>query len=73
MSLIASRLHVHGLNTNFLNHHGFPDEEALIQDFKEWLSPKDVMTMYANDPTKENNILNLNIKDIGISPWADRV
>lgn len=68
-----SRLHVHGLNRNFLNHHGFPDEESLMQDFKEWLAPKDVMTMYANDPSKENEVLNLNIKDIRIPPWADRI
>ena len=68
-----ARLHIHGLNTTFLQQRGFPNEEALINDFKDWMRGKDVLAMYANDPAKESSALNMPIRDMGIPPWAERV
>ena len=68
-----SRLHIHGLNTKFLARHGFPDEETLIQDFKRWLADKDVLNIYANNPTREVQALNMTIMDVGLPPWAERI
>lgn len=65
--------HIHGLNKTFLQRHGFPNEETLIRDFKRWLRGKDVLAMYANNPSKEAMALNLLIKDMNIPPWAERV
>ena len=70
---IWPRLHIHGLNPNYLERYGFPDEESLINDFKEWLRPKDVLSIYANNPAKEVGVLNMPIMDVGIPPWAERV
>ncbi len=68
-----ARLHVHGLNPRFLQDHGFPSEQALIIDFKRWLRGKDVLAMYANNPGKEADTLNLPIKDMDIPRWTNRV
>ena len=65
--------HIHGLNTSFLRSHGFPNETTLIRDFKEWLRSKDVLAVYANNPTKEMLALNIFIKDMDLPRWADRV
>ena len=67
------RLHLHGLNVSYLRKYGLKDEEALIQDFKRWLQQFHVVTMYANDPTRELTKLNLSIIDIGLPPWSERV
>ena len=68
-----ARLHIHGLNMNFLKDHGFRDEETLIRDFKRWLAAKNVVSMYANNPAKESEVLNMPMIDVGLPPWADRV
>jgi len=68
-----ARSHIHGLNTSFLQRHGFANQGMLIYDFKRWLRGKDVLAMYANDPAKEASVLNLPIKDMGILPWAERI
>ena len=68
-----ARLHIHGLNLHFLKSHGFRDEETLIQDFKRWLVGKNVVNLYANNPVKESEVLNMPITDIGLPPWADRI
>ena len=68
-----ARLHIHGLNLKFLKEHGFRDEETLIQDFKRWLVGKDVVSLYANDPSKESVVLNIPILNMGLPPWADRI
>ena len=68
-----SRSHIHGLNMTFLQNHGFASEEALLHDFKTWLRGKNVLAMYANDPSKESSVLNLPIKDMCMPPWAERI
>lgn len=68
-----ARLHIHGLHPQFLQHHGFPDQIDLINDFKNWMRGKDVLAMYANDPAKESAALNLPIKNMNIPRWAERV
>jgi len=67
------RSHIHGLNTLYLKEFGFPNEKALIDNFKRWLRTKDVLVMYANDPTKEKTVLNLPIKDMELPKWTERV
>ena len=68
-----SRLHIHGLNLFYLERYGFHNEEALIHNFKDWLRPKDVLNIYANDPKKESQLLNMRVTDLGLPPWAKRV
>ena len=68
-----SRLHIHGLNTDYLLKHGLKDEVTLIQDFKRWLQQFQVVTMYANNPSREFQKLNMTIVDIDLPPWAERV
>ena len=34
---------------------------------------KDIVSLYGNNPSKESNILNMAVIDIGLPPWADRV
>lgn len=67
-----SRDYIHGLSTSYLKQYGFPNEKALIDNFKMWLRSKDVLVMYANDPTKEKTALNLSIKDMELPKWAER-
>ena len=68
-----ARRHIHGLNEKFLQQHGFPNEETLLRDFKRWLRGKDVLSIYANAPSKEATALNLVIHDMNIPSWAERV
>ena len=68
-----SRRHIHGLSSQFLNIHGFPNESALIDDFKKWLRGKDVLAMYANAPSKEQTALNLPIIDMDLPIWKERI
>ena len=65
--------HIHGLNKNFIQRNGFPNEDTLIRDFKRWLRSKDVLSIYANAPFKESSTLKLVIKDMNMPPWAERV
>ena len=68
-----ARLHLHGLNVSYLAKHGLKDEATLLCDFKRWLDQFEVVTMYANNPTRELEKLDLSIVDIGLPPWAERV
>ena len=68
-----SSRHIHGLNKTFLQRHGFPNEQTLIRDFKRWLRSKDVLSMYANNPSKEMSALNLIINDMDLPRWSERV
>ena len=68
-----ARRHIHGLSVSHLNANGFPNEKTLIDNFKKWLRGKDILVMYANDPSKEKTILNLPIKDINLPIWKERV
>jgi len=67
-----SRLHVHGLNTTYLKKHGFANELALLQAFKDWLKNKPFIRIVANAPYKESKALCLNIYDANLSRWTDR-
>ena len=67
-----ARNHVHGLSLDYLKKYGHPCTEALHVDFKNWLRPKNVIMIYANDPNKESRDLNLNICDIGLDKWLTR-
>lgn len=69
---VWSRLHLHGLNRLFLKEYGLPNEAALVHDFKQWLSGKDVLAMYGNDPGREMKCLGMNIKDMEMPKWAER-
>lgn len=68
-----SRHHIHGLNPLFLYTHGFPSEDSLLQNFRSWLRGKDVLAMYGNNPSQEKFVLNLNILDMCLPQWIDRV
>ena len=68
-----SRLHVHGLNITYLLKYGLKDEKTLIADFKRWLDQFVVIVMYANNPSHEKEKLNLNMVDIGLPQWVERV
>ena len=68
-----SRRHIHGLSVIYLNEFGFQSEKSLIYDFKKWLSSKDVLVMYANNPTKEKTALNLPVRDMELPVWKERI
>ena len=68
-----ARLHVHGLNKTFLERNGEYDDIALLQNFKNWLSRKNVLSLYANNPRKESDALDIVIEDIELPPWAERI
>ena len=68
-----SRHHIHGLNINFLKLTGFPSEDELIKNFRQWLAGKNILTMYGNDPRKERTALNLTIHHMDRPVWTDRV
>lgn len=69
---VYARRHIHGLSVLYLKTHGFLSEKDLIADFKKWLRGKDVLVMYANDPTKEKSALNLIIRDMNLPVWKER-
>ena len=68
-----ARKHIHGLNPYFLFHKGFPTEDSLIKNFRSWLRGKDILALFANDPAKEKSVLNLNINDMSLPPWTERI
>ena len=68
-----ARLHIHGLNPSYLYKYGLKDEETLIDDFKRWLQQFAVITMYANNPQRELQKLNMSMVDIGLPQWTERV
>jgi len=69
-----ARCHVHGLNRHYLEEHGFPNEETLVKDFRKWLRGRNILCMYANNPTKEISLLNYPaIYDIQFPKWQHRI
>ena len=69
-----ARKHIHGLNQQYLQDHGFSNECALLIDFKRWLAAFNVVCIFCNDPTKEKKLFpNLIINDILLPPWDSRV
>ena len=67
-----SRLYVHGLNTSYLEKHGYTSESGLITAFKKWLMNKPYIELVANAAYKEAKALCLRIRDTGLSRWSDR-
>ena len=68
-----ARRHVHGLNKNLHEIvNAFETPEALIRDFKDWTRGMNVLTVYANNPMKEQKELDWPIRDIGLPNWEDR-
>ena len=67
------RRFIHGLNRSFLFKHGFDNETELLADFKLWLKYKTPKFIFANNPRKEMNALSLNIRDIHLPNWLERV
>ena len=67
------RRHIHGLNNHFLHRYGYPNEDCLLQNFRSWLCGKNVLVILTNNPRKEGLTPTLNIKDISLPPWSERV
>ena len=67
-----SRMHIHGLNKDYLKEFGFPSENSLLAVFKIWLSRKFYVAIFANDSRKESQVLGLKVNDFNLAPWADR-
>ena len=64
---------IHGLDFERLYQHGFSNEQELICDFKTWLSQFDVQDIFANNCVKERSLLDMNVKDVGLPNWTERV
>ena len=43
-----------------------------MSDFLDWLLRKDIVKMFANDPSKEIRVLNLPVSNIGLPCWTAR-
>ena len=67
-----ARQHVHGLNKFFLKCHSSGNEAKLIESFLLWLKPKNVRTIYANNPVKEAAVLKLPIVNFPLPIWVER-
>ena len=68
-----SRRYIHGLDFGRLYQHGFTNEQELLCDFKSWLSQFNVQDIYANNCVRERQLLNMNVKDVGLPNWVERV
>lgn len=68
-----SRRFVHGLNLDYLQQQGFPNESKLVADFHCWLNKFNVTRMFANNPAKERRLLgNMRVEDILLPSWLER-
>ena len=68
------RINIHGLNPDFLKDYGFHNDDELIIDFKKWLQCFNVTCIYANNPSKERQLLpNHRLRDICIPIWEIRM
>lgn len=70
-----SRLHVHGLNPNWLQEHAkYNNETELLQAFRHWLRGRNVLATFANGPEKERLIFppNMFVHDLGFPMWCQR-
>lgn len=68
-----ARLHVHGLDQNYVKEKGYGSSKELIHTFLSWLKGKIVLTMFGNNPAFECKELDLNILDIDLDKWIDRI
>ena len=68
-----ARKHIHGLSPAYLKANGHASPSKLIQSFQNWLAKKNYKkTLYANNPTSECAMLELEINDIDLERWAVR-
>lgn len=68
-----ARQHIHGLNKTFLKLEGYQTTEELVQAFRSWMRGKPISFIYGNNPAIERKELNLNIVDVGLDQWIDRI
>ena len=70
-----SRKHVHGLNCNWLqNNAKFNNQTELMQAFRQWLRGRNVLAIFANDPSKERMLFgqDLAVNDLCFPMWSQR-
>ena len=63
---------VHGLDLKFLSQHGISDIEELKLSFSKWLETHPYHAIFAHEPRKEREFLNLPIQNVCLKPWAER-
>jgi len=68
-----ARRHVHGLCRNYLQQYGLRDESELKLLFEQWLKSHPFSVIFANAPQREQSFLSLNICDVRLKPWKERV
>lgn len=68
-----ARRHIHGLCRNYLQHHGLRDESDLRLSFKAWLKTHPFSKLVANAPQREISLLSMQICDIHLKPWKERI
>ena len=67
-----ARRHIHGLNRLFLNKHSVGSETILFDRFRKWLNKFNIKAIYANDPQKEQAILNRPVLNFPLHIWVER-
>ena len=68
-----SRKYLHGLNPTYIKENGFSCESVMISDFHNWLSKKNYFRIYGNDVRRECNKFSLNLTDLKLPVWIERV
>ena len=68
-----SRRNIHGLNSNFLYHFGFPNATALQKDFDKWKSNYNIVKVFENCPNSMSNHFFDNVTDLRLPLWVDRI
>lgn len=69
-----SRNHVHGLDPHMLQEYGFSNEQDLIKNFLVWYhSFPNIVKTFSNDPSKEAKLLHIEIEDIRLPVWSERI
>ena len=66
-------LHVHGLVNDYVRKKGHENTAQLIDAFRSWLKGKIVLTIYGNNPAYECRALDMNILDVDLDKWIDRI
>ena len=66
-----SDVSVHGLPPTIPN--ACANQDELLCKFKVWLSEHPYSCMYANDPHLEQHLLHLDVKDLRLPLWKDRM
>lgn len=68
-----ARRNIHGLNSNFLLHFGFPNAKILQKDFDKWISKYEIVKVFENCPNSMSYSFFDNIEDLRLPPWTARV